>query len=202
MKVQRTGGVVAGQPVASPPPASQVDSTGPAAAPAGWAPRAGAPRATAAAEATATPAEVRNRATAERFFEAFGRRDHSALEAMYRPDASFKDDMFTLSKGGRSSIMQMWRGAPPFKVFLAEVGEAKGNQVRAKWVAEYEMFGRPIRNEIDSTLTFDDAGAIRSQVETWDRQKWMSQALPFVPRWAQGAVYAVLSPVLSWRLGG
>ncbi|MDX2009631.1 MAG: nuclear transport factor 2 family protein [Myxococcaceae bacterium] len=200
MKVQRTVGVVSTNPVQGAP---QADASAAAAPPANtaWAPKAQAARGAAVSKAS-TPTEARNRATAERFFEAFGRRELSTVEGLYRPDATFKDDMFTLSKGGRSSIMQMWRGAPPFEVFHAEVTEASGNTVRAKWVAEYEMFGRPIRNEIDSTLTFDESGAIRSQVESWDRQKWMSQALPFVPRWAQGAVYAVLSPLLSWRLGG
>ncbi|MCU0699857.1 MAG: nuclear transport factor 2 family protein [Myxococcaceae bacterium] len=200
MKVQRTGGVVSTNPGQAAAAAAAPEVTASVEPTAGWAPRG--PARVAAAASAPTPTEVRNRATAERFFEAFGRRDLATVEALYRPDATFKDDMFTLTKGGRGSIMQMWRGAPPFKVFLAEVTGASGNQVRAKWVAEYEMFGRQIRNEIDSTLTFDEGGAIRSQVESWDRQKWMSQALPFVPRWAQGAVYAVLSPLLSWRLGG
>ena len=36
---------------------------------------------------------------------------------------------------------------------------------------------------------------------TEDHQ-WMSQALPVVPKWAQGAVYAVLRPFMSWKMGG
>jgi hypothetical protein len=145
-------------------------------------------------------AETRNRATAEAFFAAFGRRDLGALEQLYRPDATFKDDMFTLSK--RSSIMTMWKGAPPFASFKAEVLEAKGDQVKAKWVVEYEMFGNTVRNEIESTLTFDVEGKVSSQHETWDKKKWMSQALPIVPKFLQGVVYAVLGPILSARMGG
>jgi hypothetical protein len=202
MKVQRAAPAVAANP------SGPVSEGGPAAAgalapttPMGWVPKGAAEPAHVEPVATGpTPTEARNRATAEQFFEAFGRRDFATLEGLYRPDASFKDDMFTLSKGG--SIMTMWKGAPPFKVFLAEVGEAKGHQVRASWVAEYEMFGRPVRNEIDSTLTFDAAGRVQSQVETWNRERWMSQALPFVPKWAQPLAYAVMRPLLSWRMGG
>jgi hypothetical protein len=202
MKVQRAAPSVATNataPVSAAglAPAGEVSP----ATPAGWAPKSSnAATPVASAAAGPTPTEARNRATAEQFFQAFGRRDLTTLEGLYRPDASFKDDMFTLSK--RGSIMSMWKGAPPFKVFLAEVGEAKGNQVRAKWVAEYEMFGRPVRNEIDSTLTFDASGKVQSQVETWNRERWMSQALPFVPKWAQPLAYAVMRPLLSWRMGG
>lgn len=150
--------------------------------------------------ATRGQVEARNRATVERFFAAFGRGDHAALEQAYRPDAAFTDDMFTLSK--RSSIMKMWRGAPPFTAFSAEVLEVRGDQVKARWVAEYQMFGRPIRNVIDSTITLDADGRIAAQHERWDRSAWMSQALPFIPKPLQPAAYAVMRPLLSWRMGG
>ena len=138
--------------------------------------------------------------TAEQFFAAFGRGDHKALEQHYRPDAKFKDDMFTLSK--RSSIMGMWKGAPPFATFKADVLEVKGDQVKAKWVCDYEMFGNKVHNEIESTLTFDASGKVASQVEHWDRTKWMSQALPMVPKCLHGVAYALMGPILSSRLGG
>jgi ketosteroid isomerase-like protein len=165
---------------------------------AGWVAKGGRAQQVSTAGPSAT--ESRNRATAEQFFTAFGKRDLTAVEQAYRPDAAFKDDMFTLTK--RSSIMKMWKGAPPFSTFKAEVLEAKGDQVKARWTCDYVMFGKKVHNEIESTLTFDAAGKIVSQHEHWDRTKWMSQALPFIPKFLQGAAYGVMGPVLSMQLGG
>ena len=186
--------------VTTPQPAVSAATTSEAPAPVatqGWVAKTGKAAPTAFA---ATATETRNAATAEQFFAAFGRGDHAALEQHYRPDAKFKDDMFTLSK--RSSIMGMWKGAPPFATFKAEVLEVKGDQVKAKWVCDYEMFGNKVHNEIESTLTFDAQGKIVSQNEHWDRTKWMSQALPMIPKFLQSAAYAVMGPVLSMNLGG
>ncbi len=161
----------------------------------GWVAKSGS-----AAPTAATVTEPRNLAAAEKFFDTFGRGDHAALEQLYRPDAKFKDDMFTLSK--RSSIMGMWKAAPPFATFKAEVLEAKGDQVKAKWVCDYVMFGNKVHNEIESTLTFDADGKVASQTEHWDKTKWMSQALPMVPKFLHGVAYALMGPILSSRLGG
>lgn len=195
MKVQ------SGQRVVTTPQPSVSAATTPeapaAVAAQGWVAKSGKTAPTAPA---ATATETRNRATAEQFFAAFGRGDHQALEQHYRPDAKFKDDMFTLSK--RSSIMGMWKGAPPFASFKAEVLEVKGDQVKAKWVVDYEMFGNKVHNEIESTLTFDAEGKVASQVESWDRTKWMKQALPMVPKFLHGVAYALMGPILSSRLGG
>ncbi len=156
----------------------------------------------AAPTAAAAPSEVetRTRAAAEKYFEAFGKRDGAALKTLYRPDATFKDDMFTLSKG--ESITNMWKKAPPFATFKAEIISVKGNEVHAKWKVDYEMFGNKVHNEIDSVIKFDANGKISEQTESWDRAKWMKQALPMVPRWAQGLAYALMRPLLSASVGG
>ncbi len=191
MKIQGTRPTTA----AAPPPMTTKPAEPQATTPGGW-----SAKASGAGAVSGGAQEAKTRAAAEAFFKAFGQKDLKALEAAYAPDVKFKDDMFTLSK--RESVMKMWTGAPPFKTFDAEVLEVKGNTVKARWTCEYEMFGKPVRNEIESTLTFDAQGRITSQQEHWDTQKWMSQALPVVPKWAQGAVYAVLRPFMSWKMGG
>lgn len=195
MKVQ------SGQRVVTTPQPSVSAATTPeapsAVAAQGWVAKSGKAAPTAS---TASATETRNLAAAEKFFEAFGRHDLPALEGLYRPDAKFKDDMFSLSK--RSSIMGMWKGAPPFATFKAEVLEAKGDQVKAKWVCDYVMFGNKVHNEIESTLTFDGSGKVASQTEHWDKTKWMLQALPMVPKFLHGVAYALMGPLLSARLGG
>lgn len=144
--------------------------------------------------------EATARSKVEAFFKAFENHDRQGLEAAYAPNAKFHDDMFTLTK--RSSILEMWKGAPPFKTFKAEILDVKGNEVHAKWVAEYKIFGRDVHNEIDSHLTLDGEGRITSQQEDWDEKKWMSQALPVIPRFLQGAAYFVMRPLLSMKMGG
>lgn len=166
----------------------------------GWTAKGARPAVQTAPAAGPTETEQRNQAAAEAFFAAFGRGDHATLERHYAPNAHFKDDMFTLTK--RSSIMKMWSGAPPFASFKSEILDVKGDQVKARWVVDYTMFGNKIHNEIESTLTFDAQGKIVSQDEHWDRSKWMSQALPFIPRFLQGAAYAVMRPLLTMQMGG
>jgi len=144
--------------------------------------------------------EAAARAAVEKFFAAFAAHDLKGLEAAYAPNATFKDDMFDLSK--RSSILKMWAGAPPFESFEAEILGVNGNEVHARWVVDYEMFGNPIHNEIDSRITLDAQGRIVSQREDWDERRWMSQALPAVPRFLQPVAYFFMRPLLSMKMGG
>lgn len=188
-------------------PVNAVKTTSSAAAPAkseavaapaaGWTAKA---KATGAVAPAAVSAEARSTAAAQAFFKAFEAHDTAAIENSYRPDAHFKDDMFNLTK--RSSIMNMWSKAPPFAAFNAEVISAKGNEVKAKWTADYVIFGNKVHNEIESTMTFDDQGKIASQVEHWDRQKWMSQAIPAIPKFLQPVAYFFMRPLLTAQVGG
>ncbi len=177
---------VSSKPVATPAPAAA----------AGWT----AKKVAAPSTASTSPVEARTRAAAEQYFKAFETRDGAALKALYRPDATFKDNMFELSKG--SSILNMWKKAPPFAAFDADILSVKGNEVHTKWTADYEMFGHKVHNEIDSVIKFDSEGKILEQRESWDQKKWMKQALPMIPSWAQGAAYMVMRPLLSASVGG
>lgn len=180
--------VGAAGPVVEAKPAAAAEAV----APTGWAAKTGA----------TSPAkeEARSRAAADAFFKAFASHDMKGLEAAYAPNVKFNDDMFTLTR--RESVLKMWSGAPPFKSFDAEILDVKGNEVTARWTVDYEMFGNKIHNVIDSKLTFDDQGRITSQQENWDERKWMSQALPLIPKFLQPAAYFVMRPLLSWRMGG
>ncbi|MBL8951039.1 MAG: nuclear transport factor 2 family protein [Myxococcaceae bacterium] len=148
----------------------------------------------------ATLDEATARASVEKFFAAFAAHDLKGLDAAYAPNAKFKDDMFDLEK--KSSILKMWKGAPPFESFKSEIISVKGNEVHAKWVVDYEMFGNKIHNEIDSRLTLDDQGRITSQREDWDERRWMSQALPVVPKFLQPVAYFFMRPLLNMQMGG
>jgi hypothetical protein len=197
MKIQGPATRPVAPEVSHPASAAAPAPTAAAPAAAGWtAKKAGAT----APAAAPVDAEARTRQAAEKFFKAFEAHDTAGLKAAYRPDAKFKDNMFDLSKA--DSILKMWKGAPPFSAFKAEILSVKGNEVHTKWTADYVMFGNKVHNEIDSVITFDNEGKIKEQNESWDQKKWMKQALPMIPSWAQGVAYAVMRPLLSASMGG
>ena len=160
------------------------------------------PKVVAKAIPKATPSassevEAKSRAAVEKYFAAFEAHDTKTLQAIYAPDASFKDNMFDLPN--HDSIMNMWSKAPPFKKFEVQVLGVQGNEVHTRWTADYEIFGHQVHNEIDSRITVNANGQLETQREHWDQSKWLSQALPVIPKWAQGLAMGVLRPILNWK---
>ena len=73
----------------------------------------------------------------------------------------------------------MWKkllGDPKTKI---EYGfdQVDGNQVRGHWVADYVLFGRPVHNELTTTMTVKD-GKIVCHEDQSDWARWAPQALP------------------------
>ena len=132
------------------------------------------------------------------FYDAFQRRDHTAMAACYTPDAAFSDPVFRGLRGAR--IGAMWR-------MLCERGtdlrieasgiEASGDLGAARWEAWYTFSasGRPVHNVIRAAFRFRD-GRILQHTDSFDLHAWARQALglrglllgwtPFV----QGAIRA------------
>ncbi|MBI4821616.1 MAG: hypothetical protein HY791_35470 [Deltaproteobacteria bacterium] len=63
----------------------------------------------------------------------------------------------------------------------AAARHAQWNQVSLRWDADYVVGGRPIHNEVETTLSVDAEGKIRQQRDDYDWKRWMDQAVPFVP---------------------
>lgn len=53
--------------------------------------------------------------------------------------------------------------------------------VSLSWTADYELGGNPIRNEVRTQLAIDADGKIREHRDAFDKDRWMDQAVPFVP---------------------
>jgi ketosteroid isomerase-like protein len=135
-----------------------------------------------------------NRATIERFYEAFGRCDGSAMTACYTPDAHFRDPAFGDLEG--EEVGAMWRmltaRATDLEIELREheAGEETGS---AHWIARYTFStGRPVVNDIQARFRFAPDGRIADHVDEFDFRAWAKQALG-----PSGHLVALLPPLRS-----
>jgi uncharacterized protein len=134
-----------------------------------------------------------NRATIERFYEAFGQCNGSAMTACYAKDAHFRDPAFGDLQG--ADIGAMWRmltsRATDLEIELHE-HEADETLGSAHWIARYTFStGRPVVNDIQASFRFAE-GKIADHVDDFDFRRWASQALGF-----SGHLVALLPPLRS-----
>jgi ketosteroid isomerase-like protein len=134
-----------------------------------------------------------NHETIERFYEAFGRCNGSAMTACYTADAHFRDPAFGDLNG--ADVGAMWRmltaRATDLKIELHEhaADETSGS---AHWIARYTFStGRPVVNDIQATFRFAD-GLIADHVDEFDFRRWAKQALG-----PTGNLVAILPPLRS-----
>jgi ketosteroid isomerase-like protein len=135
-----------------------------------------------------------NRATIERFYEAFGRCDGSAMTACYAPGAHFRDPAFGDLHG--EEVGAMWRmltgRASDLEIELREheAGEETGS---AHWIARYTFStGRPVVNDVQASFRFAADGRIADHVDEFDFRVWAKQALG-----PTGHLVALLPPLRS-----
>jgi hypothetical protein len=135
-----------------------------------------------------------NQATIERFYEAFGQCNGTAMTACYAPGAHFRDPAFGDLEG--EEIGAMWRmltgRATDLKIELHEheAGEDTGT---AHWIARYTFStGRPVVNDIQARFRFTDDGRIADHVDEFDFRNWAKQALG-----PSGHLVALLPPLRS-----
>jgi ketosteroid isomerase-like protein len=115
----------------------------------------------------------------ERFYEAFGRRDHGAMAACYAPDATFTDPVFRDLRG--NEVRAMWRmlceRGTDLEIAYRDV-EADGDRGSAHWDADYTFSatGRRVHNSIDARFVFRE-GLIGEHVDSFGLWAWTRQAL-------------------------
>lgn len=135
-----------------------------------------------------------NRETIERFYAAFGQCNGAAMTAEYAQDAHFRDPAFGDLHG--ADIGAMWRmltsRATDLKIELHE-HEADEESGSAHWIARYTFStGRPVVNDIQAKLRFDESGKIIDHVDEFDFRRWAKQALG-----PSGTLVALLPPLRS-----
>ena len=135
-----------------------------------------------------------NRATIERFYEAFGQRNGAAMTACYAADPHFRDPAFGDLEG--EEVGAMWRmltgRARDLEIELREheAGEEAGS---AHWIARYTFStGRPVVNDVQARFRFAPDGRIADHVDEFDFRTWAKQALG-----PSGRLVALLPPLRS-----
>lgn len=118
--------------------------------------------------------------TIERFYNAFSKRDGSAMEACYAPNARFTDPVFSLN--GKKEVGGMWRmlcerGAD-LRIEYSGIEGASGVG-SARWDAHYTFgaTGRFVHNRINAKFVLGEDGLIAEHTDTFDFHAWARQAL-------------------------
>jgi ketosteroid isomerase-like protein len=120
-----------------------------------------------------------NAALIERFYTAFGRRDHAEMGGCYAPDARFSDPAFGELRG--EQVGGMWRmltsRATDLDVDLAE-HDADETTGSAHWIARYTFArtGHPVTNDIRAGFRFEN-GLIVEHDDSFSFHAWSRQAL-------------------------
>ncbi len=135
-----------------------------------------------------------NRATIERFYQAFGQCNGAAMTACYAPDAHFRDPAFGDLEG--DEIGAMWRmltgRATDLEIELHE-HDADEETGSARWIARYTFStGRPVVNDIQARFRFAPDARIVDHVDEFDFRNWAKQALG-----PSGHLVALLPPLRS-----
>lgn len=161
-------------PPVTPRPTSSTPAASPTApsAPKGWVAGAAAPRTTSAAAGSA-PADV-----VTRFYEAFEAKNVDAMEQLYAPNLRFKDAIFSFDDAAGAT--HMWRKlfqVDPNAKLAFTLDSADGATVKGHWVADYHVNGRPVHNEVSTTMRVE-GGRIVEHTDDFSWKKWAPQAFP------------------------
>ena len=98
-----------------------------------------------------------------RFYDAFVKQDFATMETLYAEDLSFKDEIFEYES--RAGTMGMWRNLLTGSTgrFTYKITGGSGDTVNVRWIADYEVFGRPVHNEIDTTMIVRDGQIVHQR---------------------------------------
>lgn len=111
------------------------------------------------------------------FYAALEARDYEALRATLSDELEFSDPAYPHLEGAKAhSMWKLITSSDPLTI-KAKIYGVEGSTVYGGWVADYELFGRPIHNVISSKITVVD-GKIRFHRDSFDLERWSAQALP------------------------
>lgn len=118
-------------------------------------------------------------ALVRRYFDALARLDGETMAACYHAAASFSDPVFPDLRGERVGWRwrMLTRGAADMHLdYVIVFGDERKAQV--EWQARYRFAGsgRPVRNQVLSTLAFWDDRIVR-QVDEFDFARWSRSTL-------------------------
>ena len=135
-------------------------------------------------------------AVADRFYDALASNDIATAGQQYAPNATFNDPIFNLSSGADAA--KMWTGlfkTAHLEKMTHDAPVVNGNDVTVAWHADYVVNGNKVHNDAVAHMTVVN-GQIVSHQDTWDWQKWASQALAPAPGWLLSLGKPVLNAVI------
>ena len=115
-----------------------------------------------------------------RFYSAFQRRDHKAMNACYSDDIVFSDPVFLLLRG--QEVKYMWQmlctRAKDFTLTFGEIEILDEEYATCRWTARYTFSktGRPVVNNIKAFMKLKD-GLITEHSDAFRLSTWIGQAL-------------------------
>jgi ketosteroid isomerase-like protein len=116
---------------------------------------------------------------ARAFYDAFSSHDGmDTLEKLYAPDVKWKDPIFHFDD--RAGTMGMWRilnTAAKNRTVTYRIVSAEGDTVTVEWLADYELLGRKVHNDVTATLVIVNGKIVR-HTDDYSWKKWSEQALP------------------------
>lgn len=126
------------------------------------------------------------RAAAASYAAAFGRMDVAAMEKAMAPSFRFFDPTLPAEGLTRAQTSGYWTAASgpdnQLKLVTSPVTTRRGadGNVEASftWKADYRLAGRPIHNEVATTLTLSPDGKLLRRTDDFDTGRWLAQAAP------------------------
>jgi ketosteroid isomerase-like protein len=121
-----------------------------------------------------------NEEVINRFYSAFQRLDHKAMNACYSDDIVFSDPVFLLLRG--QEVKYMWEmlctRAKDFRLTFGEIEILDDEYATCKWTARYTFSktGRPVVNNIKAFMKLKD-GVITEHSDAFRLSTWIGQAL-------------------------
>ena len=115
----------------------------------------------------------------ERFYRAFDACDATTMNALYAPDATFRDPAFGSLDGDQVRAMwTMLTGQAKDLSIVARDIVADDEGGSAHWTAKYTFgaTGRHVVNEVDATFRFRE-GRVVEHVDRFSFWRWSRQAL-------------------------
>jgi hypothetical protein len=126
------------------------------------------------------------RDTASAYVRAFGAKDARALDALTPANARFFDPTLPAAGLTKTQSDGYWRAAfaPKNELALETTPLTTrrlpdGNtEASFGWIADYELGGRPVHNEVNTKLVLSPKGELLSRTDDFDTGKWLAQAAP------------------------
>ncbi|MBL7739347.1 MAG: nuclear transport factor 2 family protein [Chitinophagaceae bacterium] len=121
-----------------------------------------------------------NKAIMERFYTAFQKRDHQAMNACYSEDIIFSDPAFGMLKG--NEVKSMWEmlctNARDFSLTFSDIEMLDEEYGTCKWTATYTFSktGRKVVNHIKAYMKLYE-GRIIEHSDAFRLSTWIGQAL-------------------------